>query len=149
MFQQKYKRIKLCYFWQKIKVYSTLEFMTCRMRPLDPSLTITLVVASMWYFGGLSMDWCRGLFHQSGTHFLWPSSTIWVTDVLCHIALTVFLRTHLHILVNDVWPLFGTLTHVPCETLAHAAHGTQLAWPTITSSQRCSRTGRYRYSIKR
>ena len=34
------------------------------MCPLDPSLTITLVVASIWYFGGLSMDWCWGLFHQ-------------------------------------------------------------------------------------
>ena len=64
MFQQKYKRIKLCYFWQKCKNYSTLEFMTCRMCPLDLSLTITLVVASIWHFGGFSMDWCWGLFHH-------------------------------------------------------------------------------------
>jgi len=54
MFQQKYKRIKLCYFSQKCKNYSTLEFMTCRMRPLDPSLTITLVVLTFWWpFNGL------------------------------------------------------------------------------------------------
>ena len=77
-----------------------------------------------------------------GTHLSWPSSPVW--DVRCHIALTLLPRTHQHILTNDAWPLFDTLTHVPCETLAHVARGTQLTWPTITSSQRRPMTSRYK-----
>jgi len=52
-------------------------------------------------------------------------------------------RTRRHTLVIDIRPLISTLAHVTCETLAHAACGTQLTWPTITSSQRSLRTGRY------
>ena len=80
----------------------------------------------------------------SRIHLSWPSSAVWVTDARCHIALTLLPRTHQHILVIDAWPLFGTLAHVPCETLTHAARGTQLMWPTITSNQRRTRIGRYK-----
>jgi len=83
----------------------------------------------------------------SGIRLSWPNSAVWVTDARCHIALTLLPMTHQHILVIDVWPLFGTLTRVACETLAHVACGTQLTWPTITSSQRCPRTGRYKVKI--
>jgi len=79
----------------------------------------------------------------SGIHLSWPSSPVWVTDVWCHIALTLLSRTHQYILVINAWPLFGTLAHVPCETLAHATRGTQLTWPNIASGQRRPRTGRY------
>ena len=79
----------------------------------------------------------------SGTHLPWLSSPVWVTDVRCHIALTLLPRTHQHILVNDAWPLFDTLAHVPCETLSYVGRETQLTWPTITSSQRRPMTSRY------
>jgi len=67
----------------------------------------------------------------SGIHFTWPNSAIWVTDVRCHIALTLLPRTHQHILVIDAWPLLGNFAHVPCKTLARAARGTQLTWPPL------------------
>jgi len=79
----------------------------------------------------------------SGTHLSWSNSTVWVADARRHIGLTLLLRTHRHTLVIDNRPLIGTLARAACETLAHAACGTQLTWPTITSSQRCPRNGRY------
>ena len=55
----------LCYFDQKNKKnYDTLESMTCKMCPLDPFLTMTLVIASRQHFGGLSKGWCWGFFNQ-------------------------------------------------------------------------------------
>jgi len=78
----------------------------------------------------------------SGIHLSWSSFTVWVTDVRCHVALTLLSRTHQHILVIDVWPLVGTLG-VSREALAHAACGTQHTWPTSTSGQQHLRTGRY------
>ena len=83
----------------------------------------------------------------SGIHVSWPSSVVWVTDARCHITLTLLPMTHQHILVIDVWPLFGTLARVAHKTLAHAAHGTQLTWSTITNSQRRPRTGRYSFDL--
>jgi len=65
--------------------------------------------------------------------------------VRCLIALTMLLRTHQHILVIDLWPLFATLAHMLCETLAHTARGTNLQGPIITSGQR-PRTGRFHFS---
>jgi len=83
----------------------------------------------------------------SGIHLLWSNFAVWVTDVQCYIALNLLPRTHRHILVIDVWPLFGTLARVARKTLAHAARGTHLTWPTITSSQRRSMIGQYRYQV--
>ena len=80
----------------------------------------------------------------SGTHLSWSNSVVWIIDARCHIGLTVLPRTRRHILVIDVRPLIDTLARATCGTLTHAACGTRLAWPTMTSSQRCSRTGRYR-----
>jgi len=62
----------------------------------------------------------------SGIHLTWPSSVAWVTDVRCHIALTL---RHLGSRVSrDPGP---------------RRSWTQLMWPTITSAQRRPRTGRY------
>ena len=46
-FNKNTKELNYATFDKNCKNYSTLEFMTCRMRPLDLSLTITLVVASI------------------------------------------------------------------------------------------------------
>ena len=83
----------------------------------------------------------------SRTHLSWSNSAVWITDVRCHNGLTLLPRTRQYILVTDIRPLIGTLARVACGTLAHVACGTQLTWPTITSSQRCPRTGRYSYAL--
>jgi len=80
-----------------------------------------------------------------GTHLSWPNLVICTTNARCHIDLTLFPRTHRHILVIDIRQLISTLTHAAYETLAHAACGTQLTWPIITSGHQCPRTDWYTY----
>lgn len=80
----------------------------------------------------------------SGIHFSWSSFAVWIIVVRCHFDLTLLSRTHRHILVIDVLPLVGILAGATCGTVAHAACGSHLTWPTITSSQQCPRTGRYK-----
>jgi len=53
---------------------------------------------------------------------LWCSSPRCSTSPHC-------LVVHRYILETNVWPHFGSLAHVPRETLAHAARGTPLTWP--------------------
>jgi len=74
---------------------------------------------------------------------LWSNSVVWITDARCHIGLTLLPRTRRHILVINIRPLIEILARAACGSLVDAACGTQLIWPTITSSQQCPRTGRY------
>ena len=81
----------------------------------------------------------------SGTHLCGPIQLVesLMPDVT---STSLYCRGHIGLtLVIDTRPLVGTLARAACETLAHASCGTQLTWPTFTSSQRCPRTGRYSY----
>ena len=58
--------------------------------------------------------------------------------------LSILPRTHQHILVIDVWPLFGTLAHVPRETLAQCrSWDPPYAAPSLLVVKRHPRTGWY------
>jgi len=67
----------------------------------------------------------------SEIHLSWPNSVVWVTDVWCHIAFTLMPRTHQHILVINVWPLFDTLACVARETLPMPLVGPSLRGPPL------------------